>query len=359
MSTGSPEVVAARVCAGCSAEIPTSLLACPGCGQLVHAAALKTFAAEAESAENQGDLARALAAWRKVLELLPQNAGQHKRVFQKVQALSPQVTASPLTAAAPSAPAAETRSGKYKWFAGLGAFGALLAKFKWGLLFLLGKGKLLLAGLFQAKTFLSMALALGVYAMAFGWKFALGLVVSIYIHEMGHVVWLRRYGIPATAPMFVPGFGAYVRLNQRPATVGEDARVGLAGPVWGAAAAMGALVFGVALQWPLLVAVGGFGAYVNLFNLLPVWQLDGSRGFAALSQRQRGLVAVTLWVVALAASDGLFWILAIVASFRASAKGAAPATGDRPVLLTYVALVVALTIMFAFAKTHLPHGMAM
>src|SRR6185295_6272463 len=138
-----------------------------------------------------------------------------------------------------------------------GAVGALLAKFKWVVLFLLGKGKILLAGLLKAPTFLSMALALGVYATAFGWKFALGLVVSIYVHEMGHVVWLRRYGIPATAPMFVPGLGAFVRLNQRPATVGEDARVGLAGPVWGAAAAIGALAAGVGFESPLLVAIGG------------------------------------------------------------------------------------------------------
>jgi Zn-dependent protease len=359
VTNDSPNLLAKRVCAGCSAEIPASFLACPGCDQLVHAETLKTFAAEAESAEIQGETARALAAWRKVLELLPRGAGQHQRVLEKVQALSARVDASPAPIAAPSAPAKPTRSGKYKWFAGLGALGALVAKFKWALLFLLGKGKLLLAGLFQAKTFLSMALALGVYAIAFGWKFAFGLVVSIYIHEMGHVVWLRRYGIPATAPMFVPGFGAYVRLNQRPATAGEDARVGLAGPIWGAAAAMTALVLGVAFERPLLMAVGGFGAYINLFNLLPVWQLDGSRGFAALSHRQRGLAAMALWAVAFAASDGLFWVLAIVATFRAYAKGAAPETGDRPVLLTYIALVVALTIMFAFAKMHLPHGTMM
>ena len=123
---------------------------------------------------------------------------------------------------------------RYKWLAGLGAFGAMLAKFKWAALFLLGKGKVLLVGLTQAKTFLSMAVALAVYASVYGWKFALGLIVSIYIHEMGHVVWLRRYGIAATAPMFIPGLGALVRLKQYPANPAEDARVGLAGPIWGA-----------------------------------------------------------------------------------------------------------------------------
>jgi Zn-dependent protease len=145
-----------------------------------------------------------------------------------------------------------------------------------------------------------------------------------------------------------------VRLNQRPATVGEDARVGLAGPVWGAAAAIGALSLGMVLEHPLLVAIGGFGAYVNLFNLLPVWQLDGGRGFAALSQLQRAVVAAALWLVALTASEGLFWILAIAATVRAAGKGNAPTTGDRPVLVTYVALVIWLASMFVFARSHMP-----
>jgi Zn-dependent protease len=339
-----------RICDGCVAEIPVSLLSCPGCGRLVHAATLKSLAAEAEGAESRGDVAGALATWRKVLDLLPQATGQHQRILEKVKALSERVTSS---GAAPAA-AQGSNKGKYTWLAGLGALGALLAKFKWGILFLLGKGKVLLAGLLQAKTFFSMALALGVYAIAFGWKFALGLVVSIYIHEMGHVVWLRRYGIPATAPMFVPGLGAYVRLHQRPATVGEDARVGLAGPVWGAAAAIGALVLGLVTEQPILIAIGGFGAYVNLFNLLPVWQLDGGRGFAALSQRQRATVAAALWLVALVAGDGLFWILAIAATFRAAGKGNAPESGDRPVLVTYLGLVLCLTAMFEFAKARMP-----
>src|SRR6185295_17858045 len=226
-----------------------------------------------------------------------------------------------------------------------GAVGALLAKFKWVVLFLLGKGKILLAGLLKAPTFLSMALALGVYATAFGWKFALGLVVSIYVHEMGHVVWLRRYGIPATAPMFIPGLGAFVRLKAHPATVIEDARVGLAGPVWGAAAAIVSLLLGAALDHPLLRAVAQAGAWINLFNLIPIWQLDGGRAFSALSQRQRGLVAGVLWLMALAGADSVFFLLAIAATFRAAGKGNAPAAGDGRTLWTYLALAVGLALI--------------
>ena len=75
-------------------------------------------------------------------------------------------------------------------------------------LFLLTKGKLLLFGLSKGTTFLSMLAALGVYWTLWGWKFALGFVLSIYVHEMGHVAAMKRFGLAATAPMFIPGFGA-------------------------------------------------------------------------------------------------------------------------------------------------------
>jgi len=201
-----------------------------------------------------------------------------------------------------------------------------------------------------------MAIAIGVYTSFYGWKFALGLILSIYVHEMGHVVALRRYGIPATAPMFIPGFGALVRLKQNPATVGEDARTGLAGPIWGAAAAVAALALGALLQNPLLFAIARLGAWINLFNLLPVWQLDGGRGFAALSRGQRGLVAGVLWALALSGADGLLFIVAIAATFRAAGKNA-PTLGDRPVLATFVALVIGLTLLMVVASHgagHLP-----
>jgi Zn-dependent protease len=173
-------------------------------------------------------------------------------------------------------------------------------------------------------------------------------VLSIYVHEMGHVVWLRRYGIPATAPMFIPGVGAFVRLNQRPATPAEDARVGLAGPIWGAGAALVAVVVGTFLEVPIILAIGKVGAWINLFNLLPVWQLDGGRAFAALSRRQRGVAAAVLWPVALIGADGMLVILAIAATVRAAMKSPeTPEVGDRPVLATYVALIVGLTALMA------------
>jgi Zn-dependent protease len=339
--------ISPRVCVACGAQLAQALLACPSCGQLVHAAELKQLAAEAAGAEAGGDTRGALEKWRRMLELLPPQSTQHAGVLAKVQVASAAVAGQqPRGAAGPSAAGKSSGSKKA---AGIGAVGVLLAKFKWVILALLGKGKVLLVGLAQAKTFLSMGIALAVYASFYGWKFGLGLIASIYVHEMGHVVWLRRYGIAATAPMFIPGFGAFVRLKQHPATVGEDARVGLAGPVWGAAAALAALALGAAFDKPIFFTIARIGAWINVFNLLPLWQLDGGRGFAALSRGQRGLVAAVCWALALSGADGMMYLLAIAASFRAAGKGNAPATGDRAVLATYLALLLGLTALMAVA----------
>jgi Zn-dependent protease len=192
---------------------------------------------------------------------------------------------------------------------------------------------------------------IAVYTTIYGWQFAVGLVISIYIHEMGHVVWLRRFGIPATAPMFIPGFGAFVRLKAHPATAGEDARVGLAGPVWGAGAALIALALGFATGHRALFGIAYFGAVINVFNLLPVWQLDGGRAFVALSRRQRAIAAGVLWVAGFVAGNPTYFLVAIAATFRAASAQGAPAEGDRNILLTYAGLVAGLAaIMLSAGK---------
>ncbi len=371
MSANRPDVAAIRICADCGSELAPTFLACPRCGRLIHGETLKGLAADGDAAERAGELARALGIWRQALALLPIGSGQHTRINEKVQALSAQApapaagfagaAAAPAASGTMAAPAGANppRTGWRKWAAGAGAFGVALMKFKWILLFLLTKAKILLVGLTQAKTFLSMAIALGVYATIYGWQFALGLVVSIYIHEMGHVVWLRRYGIPATAPMFIPGLGAFVRLKAHPATAREDARVGLAGPVWGAVAAVLALALGVAFGRPILFAIARVGAWINVFNLVPIWQLDGGRGFAALSRRQRAIVAAIAWVLALARVDGVYFLVAIAATFRAASSGtaatgtapsrAAPERGDGDIFLTYVGLLAGLAAIMVGA----------
>jgi Zn-dependent protease len=228
--------------------------------------------------------------------------------------------------------------------AGLGALGLLLWKFKFAVVFLLTKLKFLLLGLTKGSTLFSMVLSFGVYWAAWGWKFALGLVLSIYVHEMGHVFALSRLGIRATAPMFIPGVGAMVRLKQYPADPREDARIGLAGPLWGLGAAVGAFaVFLISsgLYWGAIARVG---AWINLFNLLPVWQLDGGRGFRALSRTQRWVVVAALAVMLLLTGEGLLLLLLLAAGFRSLQKTDATVS-DRLALLQFIFLVVALSLL--------------
>jgi Zn-dependent protease len=334
-------------CRKCGVDMPSSFVACPVCLTLVHGDRLQAMAAQATQAQSTGDLAGAIEIWTTMLDLLPPGSVQHKRIEQMIADAQAQLATptSPASSAPSARPTSKRRTGL---LVGLGAVALLLVKFKWVLIFLLGKGKLLLLGLLQAKTFLSMGLALLVYITAWGWKFALGLVASIYVHEMGHVARLRHYGIPATAPMFIPGVGAFVRLRQSPRSPAEDASIGLAGPLWGLAAALVCLLVGTWAAWPSWTAMAAVGAWINIFNLLPIWQLDGGRAWNALSRAQRGWTTAVLWALALWVGEGLFFILAVVASLRALA-GKAPEQGDRGATWTYLGIALALTIVIYLA----------
>jgi Zn-dependent protease len=206
---------------------------------------------------------------------------------------------------------------------------------------LIGKLKFLLLGLTKASTFVSMFAFFGVYWSVYGWPLALGLVVSIYIHEMGHVSMLRRLGIAAGAPLFIPGVGALVMLKQHIDDPVTDAKIGLAGPVWGLGAALAALGAYAATGAQIWFAIAHLTGFLNLFNLIPVWQLDGSRGFHALSRAERWMVVVAIGVMLWLTGQRLLFIVGGVAVWRAAQREVGP--GDRRVLATFLVLVVALS----------------
>ena len=355
-----PVAGAASTCPACGVELAASLLSCPQCQRLVHAEELKQLAARAERATGEHDCTGALQSWRRALELLPPTSRQYLVIAEKIETLSRQVDPAQVVATgsdgrAPDDKARAEGTGSWgKRAAGLGAVGLLVWKFKFVAAFLLTKGKLLLLGLTKATTFFSMLAALGVYWAAWGWKFALGLVLSIYIHEMGHVAALRRFGIKASAPMFIPGFGALVRLKQMPANRREDARIGLAGPIWGLGGALATYAMGLAFGWASWQAIARVAAWINLFNLLPVWQLDGSRGFQALTRGQRWLAAATLAAMWYLTAEGLLLLILIAACVRALA-GQAADKPDRVALVQYVGLVVVLAALSA-VEVALPQG---
>jgi len=176
-----------------------------------------------------------------------------------------------------------------KLIAPLAAIGALLAKFKF-----------LALALFKFKIFATsatMLVSIAAYAWIWGWRFAAGFVLLILVHELGHVFELRRQGVPASAPLFIPFLGAVVGMKQMPADAWKEARVALAGPILGSVGAAVCWVVGESTGSELLLALAFTGFFLNLFNLIPIVPLDGGRAAGALHP--------VLWFVGLLMMVGL------------------------------------------------------
>lgn len=175
----------------------------------------------------------------------------------------------------------------------LGAIGLFLAKVG-------AKLKLLLLVLPKIKLFTTsatMLVSVGAYTLIWGWKFAVGFVLLLFVHEMGHVIQLRREGVKASAPMFIPFLGAVIAARSFGGNALSEARVGLAGPIVGSLAAAALIPIASATGNDLFTALAFTGFFLNLFNLLPVVPLDGGRAMAALSP--------WMWLVGLAALAAL------------------------------------------------------
>jgi Zn-dependent protease len=156
---------------------------------------------------------------------------------------------------------------------------ALVAKF-----FAAIKGGVLLLPKLKLLTTAGTALvSVAAYSLFWGWTFALGFVVLLFVHEMGHVIQLRREGIKASAPMFVPFLGALITAKSLGENALAEARVGLAGPILGTIGAGVCLAIGEATNSDLFRALAYIGFFLNLFNLLPVVPLDGGRAMAAMA----------------------------------------------------------------------------
>ena len=149
-----------------------------------------------------------------------------------------------------------------------------------GLLLLKFGGLLLKLKVFT--TGASMLVSIAAYAWLWGLPFAIGFVLLIFLHELGHVLELRRQGVPASAPLFIPFLGAVIGMKELPDDAWKEARVALAGPILGSVAAAGCWVAGEVTGSELLVALAFVGFFLNLFNLIPITPLDGGRAAAAL-----------------------------------------------------------------------------
>jgi Zn-dependent protease len=229
------------------------------------------------------------------------------------------------------------------------------AKLK-GLLLLLPKAKLL-------TTSGSMLVSVGAYALIWGWQFAVGFVLLLFVHEMGHVIQLRREGVPASAPMFIPFLGAVVGMKRLPDDAAAEARVGLAGPILGSIGCLVPLVIWQITGNELFQALAFTGFLLNLFNLAPVVPLDGGRAMAALSPWMWFVGLAVLIAAAVVLHNPiifLFVIFGLIESWRRFKTRKHPeneayfkvAPRDR-ILVAAVYVGLALALVGAMDATHL------
>jgi Zn-dependent protease len=174
-------------------------------------------------------------------------------------------------------------SGRGDWRQRLkGALGPVAA----AVLLIATKGKAILLLLPKLKLFTtsaSMLVSIAAYALIWGWSFAVGFVLLLLVHEMGHVIQLRREGVEASAPMFIPFLGAVISAKSLGGDAAAEARVGLAGPILGTLGTLIPLAIWLATGEQFWQALAYVGFFINLLNLLPVLPLDGGRAMAAIS----------------------------------------------------------------------------
>jgi Zn-dependent protease len=210
----------------------------------------------------------------------------------------------------------------------LAVVAVLLAKFGKAVLLLLPKAKVL-------TTSGTMLVSIAAYSLLWGWKFALGFVVLLFVHEMGHVIALRREGIQASAPMFIPFFGAAVMAKSLGDDAAAEARVGLSGPILGTLGALALLPVALATGEHFWYALVFTGLFLNLFNLLPVVPLDGGRAMAALSPWMWFVGLFAMALLTFAVPNPILIVVLLLAIFETYRRWQARKSGDDAVNAYY------------------------
>ncbi len=341
---------AIRTCPNCDADLPLEALACPKCHALVHSIRLDQLAKDARALEVRGLLAQARELWEYSLPLLPQDSKQAEWIKERLKALQaaearayaaahPELAGQLADSAGPQA--AKPKPPPPSWVKKLGPFGPvalLLLKLKSALFFL-----------FKLKFLFSFAFFIVLYVGIFGWRYGLGISACILIHEMGHFIDIKRRGLPAEMPVFLPGMGAYVRWTNLGVTRRQIAQISLAGPLAGWIATAVCFLMYAQTRDPLWAALARTGAFLNTLNLIPVWVLDGGQACNAIGTAERGaLLALSLglWYYT---GDGLFAFVAAGFVWRlftsVSSREGQPPQADWGTFAYYAALLIALGVV--------------
>jgi Zn-dependent protease len=324
----SPPTVLTERCDRCGQQLLPGVLACPHCHSLIHGEELERLSVSAKSLEEAGQLQQAREEWLRALQLLPHDSLQAEWIRGYVYKL--ELTSNN----APRAP-------KYEWAKKLGPLGPILV--------LLAKSKVLLS-LFKLKFLFSLGAFLGFYWVAFGVKFGVGFAILILIHEMGHYIDIKRRGLSADMPVFLPGFGAYVRWQAAGVSKQTRAGVSLAGPLAGSLCATICAVVWWKTGDALWAALAWSGAWLNAMNLIPIWILDGGQATLALGKTERWILLTASLLLWLVLHQSVFVLVAGGMTWRLFTRDMAP-NPSRSIATYYTAVLASLGVVMSL----MPH----
>jgi len=321
-------------CANCGTALGPDALVCPNCRKFTHSRELEELANRARQLAAAGQLGAARDHWAAALKLLPPESSEYAGVQREVQKLDVRISPKPGT----------------DWKKRLGPIGvalAALAKYKTAVLVLLTKGKFVL----------SILAFLGLYWTLYGWWFAVGLTGSVFLHEMGHYLMARRFGFAAELPMFLPGFGAFVKWNGAGVEPGIRAQISLAGPFFGLLS--GLIAYGIFLStgqavWLALAHIAG---WINLLNLIPVFIFDGASAMNALGAQARIAILLVSIVMFFTLHEFLFVLIAIATGVRLFRRDF-PAEAKQGIAYAFIGLILGNGFLswFAFNQARLLFG---
>jgi len=301
--------------------------------------ALARYTSEAQQYEQQGNPRGALERWRQALSLLPRESAQAVWLREHIKALE----------------AAHPQPGQRwkKWLGPLAPIAVFLAKFKF-----------IFFALLKFKFLFSLLAFFGLYWAEFGWRFALGFTALIFIHEMGHFVDVKRRGLPAEMPVFLPGIGAYVKWQGLNVSLETRAEISLAGPFAGLLASLAC----AAVWWQtggshgittpansLWAALAGIGAWLNALNLIPIFILDGGQAIQALDRNARLTLVAIAVAIGYITGQLTFYLIAAGALYRvytAVRHNDAPAQSSGKILIYYTFLLFSLAALMYALPAH-------
>ena len=290
------------------------------------------MAANARRHEENRELAAARTQWQAVLELLPADSSQAAWVRTKLAELDQ-----------------DCRSAENETPAWARKLGPLAPP-----ALLLAKGKLFLS-LLKLPFLLSFATFAALYWELYGARFGIGFAALILVHELGHFIELKRRGLAADLPMFIPGLGAFVRWTAAGVTADGRALVSLAGPLAGACGAAVCALIWLRTEERLWVALASFSAFINLMNLIPVWRLDGAQAIVAVTRTGRICIALASVVFAGYFSQPLVLLVAGGAAYRAFGKELPAETSPGyGVTVYFIGLLAILTYLSTLAPLGAP-----